>query len=173
MRACALPRARPTCPRRRARNGTYRAAGSLSGPRWKIQLSGLPSLTFAAPSRATSFVADLYDGKVGGGGGPSLYKELRLTGASTGPGTHYRLILQGRGNNCLVAEDFTHWRLEVTGGKRKLRLRRIPGDPGSAVSRYRPATPMRFAFFSLSWWCWRWARRPPPGPSRRGASLSR
>ena len=30
------------------------------------------------------------------------------------------LILQGRGNNCLQAGDFKHWRLEVTGGKRKL-----------------------------------------------------
>lgn len=102
------------------RNGTYTAGGSLSGPTWRIQLSGLPALTFPAPSRATTFVADLYDGKVNGGGGPALYKELRLAGASSGPGTHYRLILQGRGNNCLTAEDFTHWRLEVSGGKRKL-----------------------------------------------------
>src|SRR3954451_3689911 len=46
------------------RNGTYTVTGSLSGPNWKIQLSGLPALTFSAPARATTFVADLFDGKV-------------------------------------------------------------------------------------------------------------
>src|SRR5262245_46939364 len=102
------------------RNGTYTVTGSLAGPTWRIRLSGLPGLAFAAPARATTFVTDLRDGKVAGAGGPSLYKELRLSGATSGPGTRYRLILQGRGNSCLAAEDFTHWRLEVTGGARNL-----------------------------------------------------
>jgi hypothetical protein len=31
--------------------------------------------------------------------------------------TTYFLVLQGRGNNCDNAEDFTHWRLEITGRK--------------------------------------------------------
>ena len=95
---------------------TYRATGALSGKTWRIALSGLPALTFAAPTRATFFGVDLRERP----GEPRLYKELRLSGAAAGPGTRYRLILQGRGNSCLAAEDFTHWRLEVTGGRRKL-----------------------------------------------------
>ncbi len=102
------------------RNGSYRVTARLTGASWRIQLSGLPALSFKPPARAISFAADLYDGKQGSAGGPLLYKELRLAGSSTGPGTRYRLILQGRGNNCLAAEDFTHWRLEVTGGAKKL-----------------------------------------------------
>ena len=102
------------------RNGSYTVTGSFKGATWRIALSGLPTLTFAAPRRATTFAADVHDGKRGGGGGPLLYKELRLTGGGSGPGTRYQLILQGRGNNCLAAEDFTHWRLEVTGGAKKL-----------------------------------------------------
>ena len=31
--------------------------------------------------------------------------------------TEFSLILQGRGNVCNNAEDFTHWRLEVSGAK--------------------------------------------------------
>ena len=104
------------------RNGTYRVTGKLSGAVWRIQLSGLPTLTFASPKRATTFVTDLRDGKSFGAGGPALYKELRMTGSSTGPGTHYRLILMGRGNNCLQATDLVHWRLEVSGGKKQLAI---------------------------------------------------
>jgi hypothetical protein len=26
-------------------------------------------------------------------------------------------VLQGRGNSCDTAEDFTHWRLKITGNK--------------------------------------------------------
>jgi len=101
-------------------NRSYAVSGTLRGSRWRVRLSGLPALTLSAPARATTFVADLRDGVSSGGGGPLLYKELRLRGTASGPGTRYRLILQGRGNNCLQAGDFKHWRLEVTGGKRKL-----------------------------------------------------
>lgn len=111
------------------RNGSYTVTGSLKGGGWRIALSGLPALTFSAPARATSFGTDVHDGRKGGGGGPLLYKELRLSGAASGPGTRYRLILQGRGNNCLAAEDFTHWRLEVTGGKQKLAVWGTFGRP--------------------------------------------
>ena len=60
-------------------------------------------------------------------GEPILYKELRFkhkvsggTGifkAGIAPSTEYFLVLQGKGNNCMNAEDFTHWRLEITGKK--------------------------------------------------------
>jgi hypothetical protein len=117
LRFAPTARAVPT---NEGRNRSYRVTGSLTGSAWRIRLSGLPALTFRAPARATTFVTDLRDGKVGGGGGPLLYKELRFEGAATGPATHYRLILQGRGNNCLNAADFTHWRLELTGEKKQL-----------------------------------------------------
>lgn len=60
-------------------------------------------------------------------GEPILYKELRFkyrVSSGTGifskgiaPATEYFLVLQGKGNNCMNAEDFTHWRLEITGKK--------------------------------------------------------
>lgn len=56
---------------------------------------------------------------------PILYKEWRFKGnVQSGTGflksgivnpTTYFLVLQGRGNNCDNAEDFTHWRLEIRG----------------------------------------------------------
>lgn len=78
------------------------------------------TLGFTLPRKATIFAADLYDGKQGGGGGPLIYKEWRLAGSVTATGIFMkggsaRLILQGRGNNCLAAEDFRSWRLEVKG----------------------------------------------------------
>ena len=60
-------------------------------------------------------------------GEPVLYKELRFKHKVSGgtgifkngiaPATDYFLVLQGKGNNCMNAEDFTHWRLEITGKK--------------------------------------------------------
>jgi hypothetical protein len=58
------------------------------------------------------------------GGGPLLYKEWRFEGRVSGTGffgagivapTRYLLVLQGRGNGCQDAADFTHWRLQVSG----------------------------------------------------------
>lgn len=55
----------------------------------------------------------------------TLYKEWRFKAKvsnTTGifqfgikPTAEYFLVLQGRGNNCTQAEDFTHWRLEIIG----------------------------------------------------------
>lgn len=69
------------------------------------------------------FRTDLYEGE----GDPLLYKELRfkykvLSGTGIfskgiAPATEYLLVFQGRGNNCMNAEDFKHWRLEITGKK--------------------------------------------------------
>lgn len=60
-------------------------------------------------------------------GEPVLYKELRFkskVSRGTGifskgiaPATDYFLVLQGKGNNCMAAEQFTHWRLEINGKK--------------------------------------------------------
>jgi hypothetical protein len=55
-----------------------------------------------------------------------LYKEWRFEGEVNGTGffkagitarTKYFLVLQGRGNSCDAAEDFTHWQLKITGKK--------------------------------------------------------
>lgn len=55
-----------------------------------------------------------------------LYKEWKLTGEVTGfgafsgtdsPKQALTLILQGRGNSCTRAEDFTHWTLVTEGPK--------------------------------------------------------
>jgi len=60
-------------------------------------------------------------------GEPILYKELRFKSkvlSGTGffqlgiiPATEYFLVFQGKGNQCMAAEQFTHWRLEITGKK--------------------------------------------------------
>jgi hypothetical protein len=84
------------------------------------------TLTLTIPNGGTSFKTDLYDNKRGGGGGPLLYKELRLEGRVTGngifsqgitPDTRFRLILQGRGGNCMSAEEFKTWNLQVLGSR--------------------------------------------------------
>ncbi|MCU1288219.1 MAG: uncharacterized protein JWN60_448 [Acidobacteria bacterium] len=83
------------------------------------------ALTLPMPAQMLNFKADIHDGRQGGGGGPLLYKELRFKGTvQAGNGffqssiikpTTYFLVLQGRGNNCDNAGDYTHWRLEISG----------------------------------------------------------
>lgn len=83
------------------------------------------TLVLPLPAQVLNFKADIHDGKEGGGGGPLLYKEWRFKGnvqsgngffkAGIVPQTSYFLVLQGRGNNCDNAEDFTNWRLEIDG----------------------------------------------------------
>ena len=60
------------------------------------------------------------------GTGPVLYKEWKLIGEVTGTGAFsgtnspkqvLTLILQGRGNSCTSAADFTHWTLVTEGPK--------------------------------------------------------
>jgi hypothetical protein len=84
------------------------------------------TLSFTIPQTGVSFKTDLYDNQQGGGGGPRLYKELRLEGKVTGngifakgitPDTKFRLVLQGRGGNCTSAEDFKTWNLQVFGSR--------------------------------------------------------
>jgi hypothetical protein len=95
---------------------------TLTGRTWRWQLGPRTTLAFLLPRVARTLVADIHDGKSGGGGGPLLYRELRLEGSLTATGalhgTHYRLVLQGRGNNCLNAGDLRAWHLDVSGGAR-------------------------------------------------------
>lgn len=107
----------------------YPLGGSLVGNVWKLTFgkgdkSGVLSLPL--PARMVSYRADIHDGQTSGGGGPLLYKEWRFEGEASGTGffragivapTKYFFVLQGRGNGCDNAEDFTHWRLEITGKK--------------------------------------------------------
>ena len=73
----------------------------------------------------TRFSADLHDSE-DRKQGPILYKEWRCAGVAKGDGifekgftapARYTLIFQGRGNRCDNGEDFTHWRLEISGAK--------------------------------------------------------
>ncbi|MGZ8843210.1 MAG: hypothetical protein ACXW18_06075 [Pyrinomonadaceae bacterium] len=108
---------------------TYSLTGSLKAKTWKLAFrdgNNLGTLNLMLPAKYLSFRADIHDGQMGGGGGPLLYKEWRFQGIVNGSGVFsagltapakYFLVFQGRGNNCDNAEDFTHWRLEITGRK--------------------------------------------------------
>lgn len=103
--------------------------GSLDGNLWKFdvkdQIGNVGSLSLTKPVSMVAFMADIHDSK--SEGEISLYKEWRFkyrvqsgTGifkSGIAPATEYFLVLQGRGNVCTQAEDFTHWRLEITGKK--------------------------------------------------------
>lgn len=82
----------------------------------------------------------------------SLYKEWIFTGSvSRGTGffkrgiitqaTKYTLLFQGHGNNCDNADDFTNWRLEITGPKAdyaffgKMKSAELPKPVASAFDR--------------------------------------
>lgn len=92
---------------------------------FKTKTGKTGTLVLPIPVQMLNFKADIHDEKQGGGGGPLLYKEWRFKGnVQSGSGffkagivspTSYFLVLQGRGNNCDNAEDFTNWRLEITG----------------------------------------------------------
>ena len=112
----------------------YRIALRRTGRRWTLLLSApggrRGSLLFLVPHAAQLLAVDLRDGRSSGGGGPLLYKEWRLEGAVAGTGVflagmsnaRFRLILHGRGNSCLTADDFTHWTLQVLGGGARFAL---------------------------------------------------
>ena len=109
----------------------YSLTGSLVGNVWKLTFrdgnkSG--TLNLPLPARMLSYQADIHDGQESGGGGPLLYKEWRFEDQVNGTGffqagltapAKYFLVLQGRGNACDTAEDFTHWRVAITGKKAK------------------------------------------------------
>ncbi|HMF80186.1 MAG TPA: hypothetical protein VK562_02195 [Candidatus Acidoferrum sp.] len=110
---------------------SYSLSGSLVGNMWKLTFrngdeSG--TLNLQLPAKMFRYAADIHDGQTIGGDSrkPLLYKEGRFEGEVNGTGvfktgitarTKYVLVLQGRGNSCDTAEDFTHWRLKITGNK--------------------------------------------------------
>ena len=109
---------------------TYSLNGSLVGNAWKLTFrngdeSG--TLNLPLPAKMLRYAADIHDGRTKPGyPEPVLYKEWRFEGEVKGTGffkagivarTKYFLVFQGRGNSCDTAEDFTHWRLNITGKK--------------------------------------------------------
>jgi hypothetical protein len=80
------------------------------------------SLNLPMPTSMVDFRVDTYNE-----GEPILYKELRfkfklksgsgIFSKGFSPANEYFLVFQGKGNNCTNAEDFSHWRLEITGAK--------------------------------------------------------
>ncbi len=110
---------------------SYSLSGSLVGNVWKLTFrngdeSG--TLNLPLPAKMFRYAADIHDGQTIGGDSrkPLLYKEWRFEGEVNGTGffkagivarTKYFLVLQGRGNSCDTAKDFTHWRLKITGNK--------------------------------------------------------
>jgi hypothetical protein len=108
---------------------SYALGGSLVGRAWRLTFrdgNKTGTLSLPLPARMTSYTADIHDGSTSPGGGPLLYKEWRFEGRVSGTGifgagvvapTKYLLVLQGRGNGCQDANDFTHWRLRVSGRK--------------------------------------------------------
>ena len=85
------------------------------------------TLNLFNPSEMTDFKVDIRDGKQDEAGSPLLYKEWRFKGGigdkrgifhnGIKGSAKYFLVLQGRGNVCTNAEDFTNWRMEVKGNK--------------------------------------------------------
>lgn len=107
----------------------YTIQSAFTGNTWRLTFhsaANTGTLELPLPNKMWSHSADIHDGKLSGGGGPSLYKEWRFEGDVKGSGifkngtaqpAKYVLVLQGRGNGCDNAEDFHHWRLEVNGEK--------------------------------------------------------
>ena len=109
--------------------GEFDLVNSFTARTWRFNFktksgkSGV--LTLPLPAQMLQYKVDIHDGKPSGGGGPLLYKEWRFKGTVTsGTGifkasiirpTTYFLVFQGRGNGCDNTEDFSHWRLEISG----------------------------------------------------------
>jgi hypothetical protein len=83
-------------------------------------------LILVLPSKVATFAVDIHNGETNTAGRPLVYKEWRLEGRATGnemfkegfaAPARYTLIFQGRGNRCDNADDFTHWRLQISGKK--------------------------------------------------------
>ena len=96
------------------------------------------------PPRITRFEVDpRSEGAQERGTGPSLYKEWRLEGvvrlrgivASSGQHATARLILQGSGNSCTSADQFTAWTLSVAGRDIRFTLLGTLGAPPAEPAR--------------------------------------
>lgn len=83
------------------------------------------TLALARPNTVSVFEVDPRD-RPDRGHGPALYKEWKLTAPATGSGVFrpgiaprqlLTLVLQGAGNSCTSANDFSHWTLVMQGPK--------------------------------------------------------
>lgn len=83
------------------------------------------TLALARPNTVSVFEVDPRD-RPDRGHGPALYKEWKLTAPAAGSGVFrpgiaprqlLTLILQGAGNSCTSANDFSHWTLVMQGPK--------------------------------------------------------
>jgi hypothetical protein len=92
---------------------------------FRDKLGHTGSLSIALPKTLSVFEVDPRD-RPDRGQGPTLYKEWKLSAPAAGngvfrPGIAPRqlltLILQGGGNSCTSANDFSHWTLVMQGPK--------------------------------------------------------
>lgn len=123
----------------------YSVTGSLSGTVLKLAFrdgNNSGTLNLSLPPKMLNYAVDTHDGQKSPGGGPVLYKEWRFEGRVNGTGffrnasaATYFLVLQGRGNRCDNADDFSHWRLEVKGPKARYAFYGEMGRSGAASAR--------------------------------------
>jgi hypothetical protein len=124
---------------------TYEVVQSRQGGIWtftfKDPKGGLGALAFTVPAQIELFFVDIRDGKQASAGGPLLYKEWRLAAPLAATGIFKpraagaltaRLVLQGRGNACTSADQFSSWTLVVSGPKARYTLYGALDAPASA-----------------------------------------
>jgi hypothetical protein len=115
--------------------GSYEVVQARQGDVWTFTFKDAKgktgALSFTLPAKLESFFVDIHDGQQAGGNGPLLYKEWRVGAALTATGIFkpgmtggptVRLVLQGRGNSCTQAEQFSWWTLVVSGPKAQYEL---------------------------------------------------
>jgi hypothetical protein len=125
----------------------YSVSLSKRARRWELKFRDKQgrtgTLAFNVPASRVEFAADINDGQQSSGGGPLLYKEWRLTGAASGTGIFqsgstpqmkFRLVLQGRGNNCTDADMFDNWKLQIFGPRASYSFYGKLNDPAPAKS---------------------------------------
>jgi hypothetical protein len=134
--------------------GAFDLVSSFTGKLWRFEIRSTGGkkgvLTLPITAQMVTFKVDIHD-EEDRPNGPMLYKEFRFKGSiSGGTGifrssmvrpTTYFLVFQGRGNGCDNAEDFTHWRLEISGPKAeyafygKLGSGTLNSDAGPKISQ--------------------------------------
>jgi hypothetical protein len=92
---------------------------------FRDKLGHTGSLSIALPKTLSVFEVDPRD-RPDRGQGPTLYKEWKLSATAAGSGVFrpgiaprqlLTLVLQGGGNSCTSANDFSHWTLVMQGPK--------------------------------------------------------
>ena len=109
---------------------SYGVTAVAESKQWRLKFRAADGksgeLILPWPSKVATFAVDIHNGEANFVGQPLLYKEWRLEGRATGneifkegfaAPARYTLIFQGRGNRCDGTDDFTHWRLEISGKK--------------------------------------------------------